>query len=201
MRRRKWLTPKITDSGREVTPRAERRSQMAGVWKRRKPTAMPDQLREERLSEEDVYQRILPLKNGAGKMRIAVARCAQEELWLVLRHEPELFAALHALVEGRSDGVSQEQRKALEEGRLLTRDGAVRSDLRAIMKAGYHETPAGPIIIEPFDLTNPEHAAIAQRADDEFQQSLDRSRPRMQMFLADLKAKARNQNKGGNRSL
>ena len=142
---------------------------------------------------------ILPLKRGR-QIGWSVPRAAQEELRLLLQHEPELFAALRALVEGRVGEVRRDQHQALVEGGYLTRSGGVRGDLKAIMTAGFRENgDVGPVIEEPLDLTNPEHAAIVHQRDQKFQQMLHQSRPRIRLLLAELKARSKGNDKGEGR--
>ena len=57
------------------------------------------------------------------------------------------------------------------------------ADLKAVMIAGCRETPSGPVITEPFDLSNPEHAAIVQRD----QEREERARGRDQSFAVRLR--------------
>ena len=140
------------------------------------------------MEEEDPYKIVVPLKNGAGRMSIGAARHAQELLRLTLNQNPELITTLHALIEGRGGEVSPEQRRALKDDLLLTRAERVPPDIRAVMVAGYRETPAGPVITEPLDLTNPEHAAAAQQADDERDAAFRRMDPRIRMLMAGMKS-------------
>jgi hypothetical protein len=203
MPRRRSLPIEITGGDVDVPSRATTWTEMPVEGKPGSPAAAPEQLTEERLKEEEydqMTQMILPLKNGAGQMRLVSARAAQEELRLLLQHEPELFAALRALVEGRVGEVRRDQHQALMEGGYLTRSGGVRGDLKAIMTAGFRETDVGPVIEEPLDLTNPEHAAIVHQRDQKFQQMLHQSRPRIRLLLAELKARSKGNDKGEGRS-
>jgi hypothetical protein len=165
----------------------------------------PAGLREERLGEEEDDRAILPLKNGAGRMRSIDVRLAQEELRFLLKDDPELFKAFHALAEGRGKEVSQKQRLALRQWQSEVREGGLRpAELKAVILAGYFDTPAGPGISEPFDLSNPEHEAIAERIRQRDEAVLNRPRRDIRLLIAELKAKEKSKGdkdeKGGSLS-
>jgi hypothetical protein len=152
------------------------------------------------MTKVDYGQRILPLRNGAGPMKIAKARGVQAQLCGLLQEQPELFVALHALVEGRGDEVNREQRRMLKDWGMLTRAGGVQPEFRAVMIAGCRETPAGPVITEPFDLSDPEHAAAAQRADDQFEEVYRKIEAKSYMSLPNFKALDKEREEGKGRS-
>ena len=189
MPRRRSLPIEITGGDVDVPSRATTWTEMPVEWKPGSPATAPEQLTEERLKEEE-YDQVNDPDDPAPQERgradeAGQWRAAQEELRLLLQHEPELFAALRALVEGRVGEVRRDQHQALMEGGYLTRSGGVRGDLKAIMTAGFRETDVGPVIEEPLDLTNPEHAAIVHQRDQKFQQMLHQSRPRIRLLLAE----------------
>jgi hypothetical protein len=151
---------------------------------------MPGQLTEERLEEERPDNVIVPLKNGGGQIAIGEARYAQEELRLLMTSSevdgPGLVTALHALAEGRRDAVSREQREILQKREFIDRAGEVRPRTKAVILAGYRQTPAGPVITEPLDLSNPAHEAAARRDAELTEASVKRSLARIRLLHAGL---------------
>jgi hypothetical protein len=137
-----------------------------------------------------LVREVLPLKNGAGQMELGAGRAAVQDLRMILGHEPELLTALHSLAEGRRSRVMQEQIRTLKEMEFVTRSGQVRPDIRAVMIAGYRDEAGRPFIDEPFDLRDPQHAAIAQRCDELVQQALDQAKP-TKLLIAELRDRRR----------
>jgi hypothetical protein len=148
---------------------------------------------EERLEEERPGDAIVPLMNGVGKISIGQARYAQEELRLLMTSTevdgPGLVSALHALAEGRPDAVSREQREILRQEELIDRAGEVRRRIKAVILAGYRLSPAGPVITEPLDLSNPEHEAASERHRDYMEALSRQGRKQFRLIAAELKSR------------
>jgi hypothetical protein len=156
-------------------------------------TAAPGKLMEERLEEERPGDAIVPLMNGVGKISIGQARYAQEELRLLMTSTevdgPGLVSALHALAEGRPDAVSREQREILRQEELIDRAGEVRRRIKAVILAGYRLSPAGPVITEPLDLSNPEHEAASERHRDYMEALSRQGRKQFRLIAAEWKSR------------
>jgi hypothetical protein len=123
---------------------------------------------EERLGEKEdhpgpIVERDLPLKNGAGQMKVGTALVFSEGLRQLQERHPDQFRALWALVNGRSEEASTEQRRALRRLWYLKRDGSLNSNIKAIMLAAVRETPDGLCLVNPLDLRTPEDAAYVER--------------------------------------
>jgi hypothetical protein len=168
------------------------------------PAAMPGKLTEERLDEERPGDVVVPLKNGVGRIAIGDARYAQEELRLLMTSAevdgPGLVTALHALAEGRRDAVSREQREILQKRQFIDRAGELRPRIKAVVLAGYRQTPAGPVITEPLDLSNPEHEAAARRDAEEQEARVNRRSGRFRIWLADQEVRERRKGEDQGRS-
>jgi hypothetical protein len=163
------------------------------------PAMMPVPQKSKPVPEKNPAMEIVPLKNGAGYMRIASARRAQEDVSFVLREDPKLFTALYALAEGRDGEVSREQRQELMEWETVATGGKLRPDIKAVMLAGYRDTPAGPVMTEPLDLSNPEHAAIVEQLDKEEEASSRRGRVRFRLEVARRMQQDKNKGDDGDR--
>jgi hypothetical protein len=105
----------------------------------------------------------------------------------ILEYEPELLRALHALGEGCRDRVTRNEVQSLMKGDFVTRTGKVRPDIRAVMIAGYRDDGSRPLVDEPFDLSDPGHAAVAQRYDELVQQISDEAERRLPLRLAEFR--------------
>lgn len=201
MSRRKPTKPLRGNAGCSST--ASWCTKLPGEWKRNSPAAIPSRLTEESLPESDgdrIGRMILPLKNGAGRLRVNLVRFVQSELLLILREEPELLPVLYALAEGRGDGGNPEQRERIRKWGLLTRSGEPRPEIRAVMLAGYRQTPAGPVITEPLDLSDPKHAAAIDRYTDSRQAMIEQYDRKIGVWLAKINHEARQRGDGHNRS-
>jgi hypothetical protein len=73
------------------------------------------------------------------------------------------------LVERRPEEVTEQQSRDLRKWGFLARDRSPLPGARAIIEAAYRETPEGPVIVDPIDVSNPEHAATLQRAEDQLE--------------------------------
>jgi hypothetical protein len=193
MRRRRWPVAKAVGWNNGVHSRADQWAGLPGKVGPENAAPVPPEPMEGPVREEECGQIEVPLKNGAGWMKIGAARIAQEELRLLLLEGPEYVTALHALVEGRGDEVSHEHYNMLKRERMLTRAGGVRADIKAIMIAAYRESVAGlPVIEEPLDLTKPEHAAAVQCADDMIDRLGRATTPGIRLRLAEIAGKTKN---------
>jgi hypothetical protein len=171
-------------TGRRTRPQGRRPST---------PAATPGKLTEERLEEERPGDVIVPLKNGCGQISIGQARYAQEELRLLMTSTevdgPGLVSALHALAEGRHDSVSGEQREILQKRQFIDRAGEVRPRVKAVILAGYRQTPAGPVITEPLDLSKPEHEAASERHGEYMEALYRQGIKQFRLIAAELKGR------------
>jgi hypothetical protein len=156
------------------------------------------------LEEERPGDVIVPLMNGGGQISIGQARYAQEELRLLMTSTevdgPGLLTALHALAEGRRDAVSREQHEILQKRQFIDRAGEVRTRIKAVILAGYRQTPAGPVMTEPLDLSNPEHEAASERY-KEFMEALHRQGfKQFRLIAAQLKGRDKRKDEDRGRS-
>jgi hypothetical protein len=132
-----------------------------------------NRVRKKRVSEDDkekkpAHRAELPLKKGGGRIEMVNAHATERELRHLLERDPEHFRALRALVEGRPAEVSKEHLRDLRKWAFVMRDGSIRPAVKAIMTAAVRDTPDGPALVYPLDLSNPEDAATAARVEKEF---------------------------------
>jgi hypothetical protein len=132
-----------------------------------------NRVRKKRVSKDDkgkkpAYRAELPLKKDGGRIEMANAHATERELRDLLERDPEHFRALRALVEGRPEEVSREHLRDLRKWAFVMRDGSIRPAVKAIMTAAVRDTPDGPALVYPLDLSNPEDAATAASVEMEF---------------------------------
>ena len=123
--------------------KAEEPNSELSIRKRRQgrsPAKAPEQLREERLGEEEKKQDLsrttrMPLKQGAGTMGVGGARLLQVSLRNLLERHRHLFRAFHAIVEGRGTEVSKEHRRDLKRWYFIRPDGSPNPAYKAVLTA------------------------------------------------------------------
>jgi hypothetical protein len=129
-------------------------------------------LKEEPVTDEDEQTKgarwtELPLKKGAGRMEIVIARAFAEDLGDLLERNPEHFAALRAIVEGRSADATDAHKRDLTKWCYLMPDGSPRDHVKLLVAAAVRDTPEGPVVVDPVDITRPEDAAVLRQAAQE----------------------------------
>jgi hypothetical protein len=134
------------------------------------------QLMEERLKKKKDqgipgrYQKVL-LKNNAGEIELGWERTWEEDLRDLRKHHPEHFLALHALVEGRPEEVSERHRRDLKKWWYLQQDGSPLPDVKAVMQALFSKTPQGGLIMndDPLDVKTLQDAMKVVEYDDAYE--------------------------------
>ena len=114
--------------------------------------------------------RKLKLKNGASAS-IASALETWDSLDCMLDTEPELFAALLALAQGRPQEADPEQVKLLPKGSLFGSDGEVLPEVRDVLESGLQITKEGPVLANPFKLETETDRLIVERTAREMAKS------------------------------
>jgi hypothetical protein len=144
---------------------------------------MEGPVHEDEKKKKPAYRAELPLKRGAGRIEMRDAQGWERELRDLLEHHPEHFKALRALVEGRPEEVTKEQRRLLRKWDLLGRNLAPLPDVQAVMMAAVRDTPDGTALVFPLDLASPVDAATHEQGKDELDKGVD---ARMQRVTRDM---------------
>jgi hypothetical protein len=155
------------------------------------PTEGP--VHEDQKKNKAAYRAELPLKRGAGRIEMRAAEEWERELRDLLERDPEHFAALRALVEGRPEEVTREQRRLLRKWDFLGRDLAPLPNVKAVMMAAVRDTPDGTALVFPLDLASPVDAIAHKRAEDELAQGFDAG---MQRLVREVSREDEDQGKG-----
>ena len=142
-------------------------------------------VQEDEKEERPAHRAELPLKRDAGRMEMVIARGIARDLRELLERDPGHFQALQAIVEGRPEEASPQQRHELEEWSLLLPDGSPRPNVKVILAAALRNTPDGPAIIDPVTANCPEEAATLRRADEELEEISRKGYGRLWRQLSD----------------
>lgn len=134
------------------------------------PAGVINPLREEHLGEEEKSEPRrpeLPLKRSGERRELSSTRMREDYVRSLLEQQPAHFRALVSLVKGDEEGVTEQRIEDLKSWYYLEGDGTVKPGIRDIIESAYRETPDGPCIVNPFDVTNPADAATLQRANEQ----------------------------------
>jgi hypothetical protein len=158
----------------------------------------PVRVSEERLGVEKKKEGLtrhskVTLKNGAGLMDLGGARCLEDGLRDLLERYPEHFRAFHAIVEGRGEEVSKELQREMKRWGLLRSDGSPNPVFESVMVASYRETPDGPAIVDPVDLSTQDDVTALKRFDEQAEKQHSKG---MTQLLRKLIAKDKDEGKG-----
>jgi hypothetical protein len=189
MSRRKSERVEATDENASFSPdrthqRRSKESPGGKSRRRKKPglEALTKWLREGlKLLKKKRHGPIWPetrLKKDAGSMEFEWTREDEKHLRRLLEKEPEHFRALHALVEGRDEEVTKQQRRDLRGWGYLSRDLAPLPGVKAVMSAAVRQTPDGLCLVDPIDIRSDDDAKAVQRLDaqreEQYEQGLER---------------------------
>ena len=133
-------------------------------------------------------------------MEFGWVRNWEEDLREFLEEKPGHFRALHALVEGRSEEVTERQRRDLRRWGYLSRDLSPLPGVKAVMDAAVRQTPDGLCLVDPVNVKTPEEAEAVQRLDEQSDEQYKRNLKRLAQYFRERENDGKGEGEGTDRS-
>ena len=107
----------------------------------------------------------MSLKKRGETMEIRWAQFWAEHVRNLLEKHPAHFQALHRLVEGGKEGVSERQFSELREWGYLTSDRSPLPGVKALIDSAFRQTPDGSCIVDPLDVKTADDLTTIKRVE------------------------------------